>query len=253
MSRLGACFTTLVLVLAFAAPARAHFGMLIPEHSIVPMQDKTLTLTLSFTHPFEMAGMELVKPKQFFVVYDGEKKDLTGTLQKASVMDHTAWTAEYSVGRPGMYIFAFEPQPYPEPAEDNYIIHYTKTVVSAFDEGEDWNTEVGLKTEIVPLARPWGLYKGNVFQGVVKKDGKPVPYARVEVEYYNRDSEYVAPSDALVTQEVLADGNGVFTYACPKAGWWGFAALTDADYTIEGKDVELGAVIWVELLEWQKK
>ena len=28
-------------------------------------------------------------------------------------------------------------------------------------------------------------YAGNVFQGIVKLDGKPVPFAEVEVEYYN--------------------------------------------------------------------
>jgi len=37
----------------------------------------------------------------------------------------------------------------------------------------------------------------------------------------------------------------------PRAGWWGFAALSDAAYKIKGKDgrehgVELGAVIWVK-------
>ncbi len=40
---------------------------------------------------------------------------------------------------------------------------------------------------------------------------------------------------------------------CLKPGWWGFAALTDADFTIshEGaeKAVEIGAVIWVKFHE----
>jgi cobalt/nickel transport protein len=51
----------------------------------------------------------------------------------------------------------------------------------------------------------------------------------------------------MVTQTIKADGNGLFTYATPVAGWWGFAALNEADYTIlrDGVDkgVELGAVI----------
>ena len=59
----------------------------------------------------------------------------------------------------------------------------------------------------------------------------------------------------MITQAVKADGNGVFTYAAPKAGWWGFAALNTADYQMdhdgEKKDVELGAVIWVKFEEWQ--
>ena len=44
-----------------------------------------------------------------------------------------------------------------------------------------------MKTEIVPLSKPFGLYAGNVFQGIVKLNGKAVPYATVEVEYYNQD------------------------------------------------------------------
>jgi cobalt/nickel transport protein len=61
----------------------------------------------------------------------------------------------------------------------------------------------------------------------------------------------------MVTQTIKADKNGVFTYAAPKAGWWGFAALNEANYKIkhEGvdKSVEIGAVIWVKFQDWQMK
>jgi cobalt/nickel transport protein len=72
----------------------------------------------------------------------------------------------------------------------------------------------------------------------------------VEVEYYNEDGSLSAPSDYMVTQAIKADQNGVFTYAAPRAGWWGFAALNTADETMKHdgveKDIELGAVIWVK-------
>ena len=48
-----------------------------------------------------------------------------------------------------------------------------------------WDAELGLPTEIVPLSRPFGLWAGNLFQGVVKRDGAPVPHAEVEVEFYD--------------------------------------------------------------------
>jgi len=60
-------------------------------------------------------------------------------------------------------------------------------------------------------------------------DGKPVPYCEVEVEYYNQNGRAEAPTDYMVTQAIKADGNCVFTYAVPKAGWWGFAALNTSD------------------------
>jgi cobalt/nickel transport protein len=237
-------------------PASAHFGMLIPSDNMVMQNDdRTVTLKLSFSHPMEMVGMELIKPKAFKVVTGGKENSLLDGLKSIRVMGHSAWELDYPVKRPGVYAFYMEPQPYWEPAEDVFIIHYTKTIVAAFGDDEGWDQEIGLKTEIVPLSKPFGLYAGNVFQGVVKFDGKPVPYAEVEVEFYNQDNKAQAPTDYMVTQTIKADQNGVFTYAVPKAGWWGFAALNEADYKLktetgEEKGVELGAVIWVHFEDW---
>jgi cobalt/nickel transport protein len=240
-----------------ANTAYAHFGMVIPSDSMVMQgESKTVNLKLSFSHPFEGQGIELIKPKVFSVYADGNIKDLLGSLTKTKVMGHPSWETNYKVNRPGVYMFYMEPKPYWEPAEDLFIIHYTKTVVTAFGDDEGWNEEIGLKTEIVPLSKPFGLYAGNVFQGIVKLDGKPVPSAKVEVEYYNEDGKSKAPTDYMVTQTIKADKNGVFTYAAPKAGWWGFAALNEADYKLklkpgEKKGVELGAVIWVKFHDWK--
>jgi cobalt/nickel transport protein len=238
------------LILVAAGLAWSHFGMLIPSDTMVMQGDsRTITLTLSFSHPFEMVGMDLDKPKAFNVLTGVKKTDLLGSLEASQVMGHQAWKTAYAVKRPGVYMFYMEPQPYWEPAEDAFIIHFTKTVVTAFGDDEGWDAEIGLKTEIVPLSKPFGLYTGNVFQGIVKLEGKPVPLAEVEVEYYNIDKKYTAPTDYMITQTIKADGSGVFTYAAPVSGWWGFAALNSASYKLphqgQEKDVELGAVIWV--------
>jgi len=247
----------MVFLLIAAEPARSHFGMLIPSDSMVMQEDsRTITLTLSFSHPFEMVGMQMLKPKEFQVSVGGKKLDLLGSLEKTEVMAHTAWQASYAVKRPGVYVFFMEPEPYWEPAEDCFIIHHTKTVVTAFGDDEGWDAEIGLKTEIIPLSKPFGLYAGNVFQGIVKLDGQAVPFAEVEVEYYNKAKKVAAPTAYMITQTIKADQNGVFTYAAPFAGWWGFAALNKADFKLshegEKKDVEIGAVIWVEFHDWQR-
>lgn len=235
----------------------AHFGILIPSDTMINRDgEKKISLLLSFSHPFERAGMEMRKPKQFNLFMEGKKIDLLNTLKEMDVFGAKGWSAKYWIKRPGVYHFAFKPVPYWEPAEECYIIHYTKTVISAFGDEEGWDKELGLKTEIVPLSRPFGLYQGNVFQGIVKKDGKPVPYSVVEFEYLNQD-RMKAPNDYMITQTTKADQNGVFTISVPKAGWWGFAALNSADYKIShngvDKDVELGAVLWVKFIDWQKK
>ena len=239
-----------------SSPCQAHFGMIIPSDSMVMQGDsKTVKLTLSFSHPFEGQGMELDRPREFGVRSNGKKQNLIELLEKSRVMDHSAWAAPYKIKRPGIYMFFMEPQPYWEAAEDIFIVHYTKTVVTAFGDDEGWDEEIGLKTEIVPLCKPFGLYAGNVFQGIVKLNGKPVPFAEVEVEYYNKGAKIKAPTAYMIAQTIKADQNGVFTYAAPAAGWWGFAALNPADYKLshdgEPKGVELGAVIWVEFHDWK--
>ncbi len=235
----------------------AHFGMLIPSDTMVmPGEEKTVTLTASFSHPMEMKGMDMERPAGFGVSAGGTAEDLRQELRETKLMGGRAWTLDYRIGRPGVYIFHLEPTPYWEPAEDCYIVHYTKAVISAFGDEEGWDRLLGLKTEIQPLSRPFGLYAGNVFQGVVLLNGQAVPNATVEVEYYNQEGKAVAPTDYLITQVVKADRNGVFTYAVPKSGWWGFAALNPSDRKLkrdgEDKDVELGAVIWVYFHRWQE-
>lgn len=247
--------TASVAAMIAATPAMAHYGMIIPNDPMISQQDgRSVALTLSFSHPFEMDGMMLDKPVSFSVTHEDSTTDLLGSLQSATVMDDQGYTLEYPLDRPGTYIFAMEPQPYWEPAEDAFIIHYTKTYVTAYGDDEGWDTELGLKTEIVPLSKPFGLWEHNVFQGIVKMDGAPVPYAEVEVEFLNDAAGATAPDELMITQTVKADADGVFTYAPPSHGWWGFAALNTADYTLpqdsEDKAVELGAVIWVHFEEW---
>ncbi len=245
----------IAITLAATMPAAAHFGMIIPSDPMIEQEDaRTIDLRLSFSHPFEATGMELVRPAAFAVVTDGASQDLLPALSETTVLDGPSWHAAFTPARPGTHVFHMEPQPYWEPAEDVFIIHYTKTYVAAFGDDSGWDAELGLKTEIVPLAKPFGLWAGNVFQGIVKLDGEPVPYAEVEVERYNPEGMPAIPSGLMITQTVKADANGVFTYAAPRAGWWGFAALNTADYQLpqDGtqKDVELGAVIWVHFEDW---
>jgi cobalt/nickel transport protein len=247
------------LVLA-ATPTLAHFGTITPSDDIVTQKDsRTLNLQLKFIHPLEQHYMEMVRPQQFGVLHQGKKTDLRDTLKATQgksldqVEKFTYWTADYQIRRPGDYTFYVEPSPYWEPAEDLFIVHYTKVCVGAFGLEKGWDEPVGLETEIIPMTRPYGLWTNNLFTGQVLLRGQPVPFAEVEVEYLNESPGNLSiiqpPSGPFVTQVVKADANGVFSYAMPKAGWWGFSALNEADRTIahEGveKNIEIGAVYWV--------
>lgn len=156
-----------IMMLSVSGVALAHFGMVIPSAgTVTDKKDADVTLDLSFTHPMEMQGMPLAKPKAVQVIANGKTEDLNPSLKAKKIVDHDGWTAQYAIKRPGVYQFVMEPQPYWEPAEDCYIVHYTKAYVAAFGEEEGWDEPAGLKTEIVPLTRPFGNYAGNVFQGL---------------------------------------------------------------------------------------
>lgn len=238
----------------FSAAAYAHFAMIIPSSDVVGKDDKKeIEILVQFTHPFEGGPrMHMDKPVKFGVVCGEKVTDLLGTLKEKKFDGKSAWETAYKITKPGDYTFFIEPKPYWEPAEDKFIVHYTKVIVDALGAEEGWDKpiakEAGIPVEIVPLSRPYSLYAGNLFVGQVFRDGKPVPNAEVEVEWWGK-GKTKAPTDSHVTQVIKADGNGIFYFAMPKAGWWGFAALMEAEKPMkhEGQDkkVEAGAVIWV--------
>lgn len=253
--RKNAMMLATILTVGVATAAWAHFQVLIPSTDIVADGDKTaVSLEILFTHPMRQGPvMMMAPPKQFGVLVEGKKHDLRPALEARQIGGKTAYTASYDVATPADHVFYIEPAAYWEPGEQKMIVHYTKVVVSAFGAEEGWDAMVGFPVEIEPLVRPYGLWTGNCFRGIVRSGGKPVPFAEIEVEYYNTDG-VKPPAEAFVTQVIKADASGTFCYGMPRAGWWSFAALIDGDKKMvnpEGKpvDVELGALMWVKTVD----
>ncbi|MBI5251105.1 MAG: DUF4198 domain-containing protein [Desulfomonile tiedjei] len=243
-----------VAAFALVSVASAHFAMIIPSKDVVGKDDKKeIGLLIQFTHPFEGGPqMQMDKPVKFGVVAGDQATDLLGTLKEKKVDGKSTWETNFKITKPADYVFFLQPEPFWEPAEDKFIVHVTKVIVDALGAEEGWDKPIaataGIPAEIVPLTRPYSLYAGNLFKGQVFKDGKPVSGAEVEVEFWGK-GKTKAPTDAHVCQVVKADHNGFFSFAMPKAGWWGFSAVMEAATPLkrEGKDkkVELGAVLWV--------
>lgn len=229
----------------------AHFQVILPQSDTVTQAQPSQKIDFMFMHPFEQTYMNMQKPEKAGVFHKGRTEALT--LHEKKIGAFSAWQTDYTFKKPGDYIFFVEPKPYFEPAEAKFIKHLTKAVVDAYGMEESWDANLGLKAEIIPLTRPYGLWQGNTFSGQVLFKGKPVANAEVEIEYYNKDKKIKAPTDAHITQVTKTDKNGIFTYTMPFAGWWGFAALLEDDQTIkkDGKNypVELGAVLWLETYE----
>ena len=251
-----------VLILAMAVPAMAHFQMIYTPESALGSA-APIDLKLVFTHPFEAGHtMDMGQPEQFFVVRKEKKNDLLKTLKPITWNSLTnsgaAYETSYKLRGMGDNVFCLVPSPYLEKEEDCYIQQITKMVVNTGGFPTDWDAEIGLPAEIVPLDKPYALWTGNVFRGIVKGGGKPVPYAEIEVEYMNHqpltdknafDPKAVveAPQDAFVTMTIKANVNGEFSFGIPRSGWWGFCALGAGPATEHnGKELSQDAVIWVQ-------
>jgi cobalt/nickel transport protein len=247
----------LLFVFSSVLPGWGHFQTIIPDLPLVtPETPQKIAVSLRFMHPFEGVFMPMEKPRSCGVLLRGKKEDLMEKLRQADLPDGAfGWDFEYQLRKPGDHIFYVEPQPYWEPAEDCYIIHYAKVAVNAFGMEKGWSEPAGLRAEIVPLTRPYGLWTGNLFRGKVLIDGLPAADLPVEIEFLN-DGSRKAPEEVFITQVVQTDDAGIFSYAFPWGGWWGFAGLAEAPETMkspDGRDVELelGAVIWVYVSDVQ--
>ena len=235
-----------IILLAFIVVlANAHFLTFISSTDNLsnPKQTK-VDFDISFIHPFEQTGMNMEKPEVFV-----NSKNNKLVLSETKKLDHKSWKSSYDIKTPGVNKFFVQPQPYFEPAEEKFISHVPKVVISSFGLEDGWDEPVGLKYEIIPMVKPFALYAGNLFQGKVLHDGKSASNVEVEVELYN-EFGLKAPSDAHITQVVKTDDNGVFSFVMNHKGWWGFAALIEEGELkhSDGKmyPIENGALMWIK-------
>lgn len=235
---------TILTILCLTALVQAHFLTFLPSSdNIVDQKNAKVDFDISFIHPFEQTGMTMEKPGLFL-----ESKKNTLKLKETKKFDHKAWKSSYTIKRPGVYKFFVEPQPYFEPAEGKFISHVSKVIVSSFGLEDGWDEPLGLKYEIIPLVKPFGLYSGNTFRAQVLHNSKPAANVEVEVELYNVFG-LKAPTPSHITQVVKTDANGIFSFTLNHKGWWGFAALIEeGELKHNGKNypVENGALIWIK-------
>lgn len=260
-----------VLATALPSPASAHFQMLyVPESALERAAETPMAIV--FTHPFHGGPtMSMGTPRAFYVVSqrgdDAQpvRTDLLKFLQPIEWQGVGNRASAYQAKLPreavrsmGDYVFAFEPEPYLEKEEDKYIQQFTKMVMNVGGVPGNWDKPLGLPAEIQPLNKPYANWVGGVFSGIVLSKGKPVPFAKIEIEYVNHAPDLIgkgfaeaaavkAPHPAFENMSVRADASGAFSIGLPRAGWWGICALTVGPLDkYQGKPLSQDAVLWVQ-------
>jgi len=245
--------------LMMAGSASAHFLLAYsPQVNFEKVAD--VPLKLIFWHPFENGHvMDMEAPLDFYAMHKGKKIDLKGSLKpitfKGAENEAKAFEGALKIKRNGDYVVVVEPAPYYEGSEDIFIQQITKSYFNKGGIPTGWEEPLGLATEIVPLNKPTNIVAGSSFTGRVVAEGKPVAGAEIEIEYMaaEPDMEKNMPGPVTATPTpggalvAISDDNGYFTFAIPKAGFWGFAALgSGPKKEHDGKELSQDAVIWIK-------
>lgn len=242
--------------------ASAHFQLSYTEKAIID-RPGDVPVKLIFWHPFENGHvMDMDAPLEFYAVHRGEKIDLMGTLTRTTFRGATnqavAYDASVPVKRAGDYVLVTVPTPYYEGSEDIYIQQITKAYLNRNTLPTDWTDPQGLKTEIVPMNKPYNVLAGSTFTGRVLSNGQPVAGAEIEIEYMAAEPDMATNSPKPATAGpmpggavvALSDADGYFTFGVPRAGCWGFAALgVGPDTEYQGKPLSQDAVLWIRAFD----
>ena len=217
--------------LALAAPAAAHYHMLLPQ-SASGLSEQSATFLIQWGHPFEHQLFDAQAPESIIVFApDGKQTIVAKNIQKVPVggdggKDVTAYQFAFTPMQRGDHtVVVTTPLMWLE--HERMFLQDTIKVVYQVQTQKGWDAATGGPFEVVPLTRPYGLQPGMVFQGQALVAGKPLAGAMVEVERYNSTRPKEFPSEAQITRCVKTDPNGVLTCTLTDAGWWCVTAERD--------------------------
>jgi cobalt/nickel transport protein len=247
--------TSSVLFLALfglsAADAAAHYNMLLPESASGKKGDAVAFL-YQWGHPFEHELFEAPAPQSLTVRGpDGKTADLSKMLEKVALAGLegkkvSGYRFRFTPEQRGDYVFVLTTPPI-WMAEEEEFFQDTVKVVLHVQAQKGWDT-AGDGFELVPLTRPYGLQPGMVFQAQVRRGGKPLAGALVEVERYNATPPKELPPDEQITHSARTDPNGVVTATLTEPGWWCLTAQQDGGMRERGGKqypVRLRSTHWV--------
>jgi cobalt/nickel transport protein len=228
-----------VLLALGAAPARAHFNMLLPDKASVK-KDEAVTLTYQWGHPFEHELFDAPAPEKVWVTGPGGRtEDVTKSLEKTTLPagDKTVngYKLRYTPRERGDHTVVLQTPPIWLEADEEFVQDLVKVFVHVqADKGWERDAVFG-SFDLIPLTRPYGLVPGCIFQAEVSLDGFPPGQARgqpkrvkAEIERYNAAPPKQLPPEEQMTRSVQTSRAGVLTGTLPEAGWWSITASRES-------------------------
>jgi len=215
-----------MMILVSSGIASAHTLYIVTEpKSTLRMEQEVV---IAYGHPearwanrrsYEIWNATLHKPDGSTVELDLKESDVIVGVAKMAEY----WKTSVKLDQEGDYIITAEREPaiydpswirdFEEPPPVRLIYEYSKTFIHVSKEG-DWDKPVGLKAELIPLVKPYGLRVGDTFRAQLLYDGVPVEGK------YEAAHETECIHDPEEAQHGYTDENGTFSIKLTKPGMY---------------------------------
>ncbi len=243
------------LALLPAAPAVAHFSILLPEKT--PDAPGDPAVFRFFTgHPYECELVNTPTPESVRVLHpDGH----TWTDLKPRPLDIeppadpagpkiTVQGFEFRPAeRGGHLLCVITPRTF-DPHEEAVVQDVVLCPLRVATRN-GWDHPAGTAIELVPLTMPFGLEPGFAVRFQLRLHGRSVAGAEVEIEKYHRRPPETLPADeSLITRVVRTDDQGLLVATLDEPGWWVLCGTTaDGKATHDGREYPLvrRALYWL--------
>jgi cobalt/nickel transport protein len=251
MKHLRSLPLALAVLALSAAPARAHYNMLLPDKASVKKGEQ-VTFTYQWGHPFEHELFDAPRPEKVSVLAPaGPETDLTESLEKVSVpaaegKKVTAYRFRFTPRERGDYVVLLRTPPIWMKEEQEFL-QDTVSVVLHVQAQKGWDAGLGDPyPHLVPLTRPYGLQPGMVFQAQLFKPHPERRRVLVEIERYNPTPPKELPPDEQITRTARTDPNAVVICTLTDPGWWAVTAVDVARGAVRPEGpVRIRATLWV--------
>ncbi len=242
-------------LLLAAAPAVAHFSILLPETT--PDSPGEPAVWRFFTgHPYECELLDTPAPASVRVRHpDGRTwTDLTPRPAHIAAPDDptgpkiTAQAFEFRPAARGCHLVCVTtPQTF-DPHE-NTVVQDSVLCPLRVGTRNGWDHPADTPIELVPLTMPFGLEPGFAVRFQLRLHGRPVAGAEVEIEKYHRRRPQTLPADeSLITRVAKTDDHGYLVATLDEPGWWVLCgSAEDGRATHQGREHPLvrRALYWL--------